>query len=334
MSDSEESGITYKTVSSPYEDLSDIDYVLGSEEPGHAPPSPDYVPGPEHADDEISDPDADPEEDDDEDPEEDPIDYPADGGDDGDDEMDIEEDEDDYMDIEADEVGRGMTMMRGGTTEPFRGLMSMLPHQPPPPAYRMTARISKSRANLLFQHGLILGERGQTERLNLPPPDGLGIALGPRYKVGESSAAAAARPAGGLRADYGFVATMDREIMRETREDKFGYVVSRFTGMRFVGRLTGSSSLYWIQRVNSLADHKRQRVISDLLETDRKRREEMRELRAADRTRQQQLIQTLTAMQTLQRETIPLQGLVATCRGGPVGGLAQPELPEEAGSSS
>ncbi|GJS58994.1 hypothetical protein Tco_0653778 [Tanacetum coccineum] len=158
MSDSDESGITYTAVSSPYEDLSDIgsptslyhellelpympedpyieaalqappspDYVPGPEEPEHAPPSPDYVPGPEQADDEIvaedqpyaedaspialspdyvpeSDPEADPEEDDDEDPEEDPIDYPADGGDDGDDEMDIEEDEDADMDIDADE---------------------------------------------------------------------------------------------------------------------------------------------------------------------------------------------------------------------------------------
>ncbi|GKG34514.1 hypothetical protein Tco_0437210, partial [Tanacetum coccineum] len=45
---------------------------------------------------------------------------------------------------------------------------------------------------------------------------GLGIALGPRYEVGESSAAAAARPARGLRADYGFVATMDREIRCHT----------------------------------------------------------------------------------------------------------------------
>ncbi|GKF82911.1 hypothetical protein Tco_0244567 [Tanacetum coccineum] len=43
---------------------------------------------------------------------------------------------------------------------------------------------------------------------------GLGIALGPRYEVGESSAAAA-RPARGLRADYGFVATMDRQIRRD-----------------------------------------------------------------------------------------------------------------------
>ncbi|GJQ92757.1 hypothetical protein Tco_0003896 [Tanacetum coccineum] len=136
MSDSDESGVTHTEVSSPFEDLSDIgspraddhellelpympedpyleaalqappspDYVPGPEEPEHAPPSPDYVPGAEHADDEIvaedhpyaedaspiaqspdyvpeSDPEADPEEDDDEDPEEDPIDYPADGGD-------------------------------------------------------------------------------------------------------------------------------------------------------------------------------------------------------------------------------------------------------------
>ncbi|GJU82932.1 hypothetical protein Tco_1285297 [Tanacetum coccineum] len=158
MSDSEESGITYTTVSSPYEDLSDIglpraddhellkppymledpyaeaalqappspDYVPGPEEPEQAPPSPDYVPGLEHDDDEIVaedqpyaedaspiaqspdyipefDPEADPEEDGDEDPEEDPIDYPADGVDDGDDKMDIEEDKDDDMDIEVDE---------------------------------------------------------------------------------------------------------------------------------------------------------------------------------------------------------------------------------------
>ncbi|GKG47266.1 hypothetical protein Tco_0504463, partial [Tanacetum coccineum] len=30
-----------------------LDYVPGPEEPEQAPPSPDYVPGPEHADDEI-----------------------------------------------------------------------------------------------------------------------------------------------------------------------------------------------------------------------------------------------------------------------------------------
>ncbi|GJY36752.1 hypothetical protein Tco_0422130 [Tanacetum coccineum] len=104
-----------------------LDYVPGPEEPEQAPPSPDYVPSPEHADDEIvvedqpyaedalptaqspdyvpeSDPEADLEEDGDEDPEEDPIDYPADGGDDEDDEDEpSEEDKDNDIDIEADE---------------------------------------------------------------------------------------------------------------------------------------------------------------------------------------------------------------------------------------
>nr|GFA24933.1 zinc finger, CCHC-type [Tanacetum cinerariifolium] len=59
--------------------------------------------------------------------------------------------------------------------------------------------------------------------VTLPPQKRLGIALGPRYEVGESSSAAAARPAGGLRADYGFVATVDREIMRDPdREVGYG----------------------------------------------------------------------------------------------------------------
>nr|GEY80205.1 hypothetical protein [Tanacetum cinerariifolium] len=85
MSDSDELGVTYTKVSSPFEDLSDIGspkandhehlelpgmledpyvkvtiqappspyYIPGLEEPEQAPPLPDYVPGPEHADDEI-----------------------------------------------------------------------------------------------------------------------------------------------------------------------------------------------------------------------------------------------------------------------------------------
>nr|GEV08156.1 hypothetical protein [Tanacetum cinerariifolium] len=87
MSDSNESGVTYTEVSSPFEDLSDIgspraddhehlelpgmlkdpyievpspDYIPGPEEPEQAPPFLDYVPGPEHADDEIVAEDASP----------------------------------------------------------------------------------------------------------------------------------------------------------------------------------------------------------------------------------------------------------------------------------
>ncbi|GJT96136.1 putative reverse transcriptase domain-containing protein [Tanacetum coccineum] len=50
----------------------------------------------------------------------------------------------------------------------------------------------------------------------------------PRYKIGErSSAAAAARPVGGLRADYGFVATIDREIRHDLERD-IGYRITDF----------------------------------------------------------------------------------------------------------
>ncbi|GJU98794.1 putative reverse transcriptase domain-containing protein [Tanacetum coccineum] len=142
MSDSDELGVTHTEISSPFEGLSDIGSpgVVGPEHEGlpwmlddpyvqvalQAPPSPDYIPGPEEPqspplpdfvlepvypeympqEDEVFPakeqplptatlptaqspdyvPESDPEEDDDEDPEEDPANYPADGGDDGDDE--------------------------------------------------------------------------------------------------------------------------------------------------------------------------------------------------------------------------------------------------------
>ncbi|GKA69892.1 hypothetical protein Tco_0775956 [Tanacetum coccineum] len=229
--------------------------------------------------------------------------------------------------------------------------------------------------------------REDRPEVNLPPRERLGIALGPSYEVGESSATAAARPAGGLRVDYGFVATMDRDIRRDPEryvETLHGAPVkpdahtrllmetearmSREAWVRSMDasdlaraevmslRTTVHAQMSEITELQS-ADRNRRRAISDLLETDRGRREEMRELRAADRTQQQQIIQTLTVMQTLQREMIPLQGLVTTLQGqvtalqgqvmtlqgqvtalqgqqGPTGGPAQPELPEEAGSST
>nr|GEZ68273.1 hypothetical protein [Tanacetum cinerariifolium] len=67
--------------------------------------------------------------------------------------------------------------------------------------------------------------REDRPEVTLPPRKRLGMALSPGYEVGESSAAAAARPAGGLRADYGFVATMDRKIMRDP-EREVGYEIT------------------------------------------------------------------------------------------------------------
>nr|GFC60886.1 hypothetical protein [Tanacetum cinerariifolium] len=67
--------------------------------------------------------------------------------------------------------------------------------------------------------------REDRPEVNLPPRKRLDIALGPRYEVGERSSAAAARPARGFRADYGFVATVDREIMRDP-EREIGYGIT------------------------------------------------------------------------------------------------------------
>ncbi|GKA40543.1 hypothetical protein Tco_0733136 [Tanacetum coccineum] len=220
------------------------------------------------------------------------------------------------------------------------------------------------------------------------------------------------QPAGGFRADYGFIATMDRQVRRDPERyvgngitdswdeivetlqgapvstdtelgahiREFESLVRRDTDEIYTRRAhahtrqlmeteAGMSREAWRRAMDSSdlahggvislrttvhaqmteitelqsADRRRQRVMSDLLETDRRRREEMRELRAADRTRQQQIVQTLTAMQTLQGlvttlqgQVTDLQGQVTTLQGhqGPAGGLAQMELPEEAGSSS
>ncbi|GJQ97006.1 hypothetical protein Tco_0008145 [Tanacetum coccineum] len=134
-----DSTVTYTAVSSPFGGLSDIgspgvigleheglpwmlddpyvqvalqappspDYIHGPEEP-QSPPPPDFVPEPIYPEfmpqEDESNPEADPEEDDDEVPKEDPADYPADGGDDGDDEDEpYDDDEDEEVDIEADD---------------------------------------------------------------------------------------------------------------------------------------------------------------------------------------------------------------------------------------
>nr|GEY93544.1 hypothetical protein [Tanacetum cinerariifolium] len=302
MLDSDESGVTYTDISSPFKEVA-----------LQAPPSPDYIPGPEHADDEIvaeDQPyaeDASPiaqspeyvpefdfeahlEDDDDEDPEEDPVDYPADGGDDDDDEEESSKDDEDEEDDEMDE------------TEPFETDESAST-PPPHPAYRTTARISipapvpmlawsdsevirlldissppasplspwsspPPQISFLPPPPILsppspvlspapppspiryLGYRAAMIRLRdeaashspplqlpsasrredkpevtLPPRKRLDIALGPRYEVEESSSATAARPAGGFRADYGFVAVVDREIMRDP-EREVGYGIT------------------------------------------------------------------------------------------------------------
>nr|GFA68527.1 hypothetical protein [Tanacetum cinerariifolium] len=174
---------------------------------------------------------------------------------DGDDEEgSSEDDEDDDIDIEADEEEEEEhpaptnSVVVASTaadqapsakeTEPFETEESAAT-PPPHPAYRMTARISIPApipmpawpdleiVRLLAMSSppaLPLSPWEDRPEVTLPPQKRLGIALGPRYEVGESSSAAA-RPAGDLRADYGFVATMDREIMRDP-EREVGYGIT------------------------------------------------------------------------------------------------------------
>ncbi|GKF17384.1 hypothetical protein Tco_0062302, partial [Tanacetum coccineum] len=72
---------------------------------------------------------------------------------------------------------------------------------------------------------LSIDRKEDKPEVTLPPRKRLGIVLGPRYEIGESSFAAAAKPTGGLREDYGFVATMDREIRRDLERD-IGYGIT------------------------------------------------------------------------------------------------------------
>ncbi|GKC36161.1 hypothetical protein Tco_1048545, partial [Tanacetum coccineum] len=59
--------------------------------------------------------------------------------------------------------------------------------------------------------------RAGVSKVTLSPQKRLCIALGLRYEVSESSSAPTARPNGGFRADYGFVATLDDEIRRDPK---------------------------------------------------------------------------------------------------------------------
>ncbi|GKA48646.1 hypothetical protein Tco_0741604 [Tanacetum coccineum] len=211
--------------------------------------------------------------------------------------------------------------------------------------------------------------------LGIPPPLPISVPtsspplLLPSTSRESSSTAAAARSAGGLRADYDFVATMDREIRRDPKRevgygitdlDRRAHAYTRHQ-METEARLSREA---WRRSMDASDLARGEVVTSEMMKADHRRSAEMRELRTADRTRQQQLIQTLTVMQSLQREVTPLLGQVTTLQGqvtalrgqvvalqgqvtalqgkvtalqgqqGPTGGPAQLELPEEAGSSS
>ncbi|GJW19817.1 hypothetical protein Tco_0027253 [Tanacetum coccineum] len=89
----------------------------------------------------------------------------------------------------------------------------------PPPIILSHTRPDAPSSGTPPLHLLSPNRRADRPEVTLPPQKRLGIALGPRYEVRESLFATAARPTRGLRVDYGFVATIDREIMRDLERD-------------------------------------------------------------------------------------------------------------------
>nr|GEV36883.1 hypothetical protein [Tanacetum cinerariifolium] len=262
MSDSEDFTVTYtEAPPSP-------DYVPGPEEPEQALSLPEFVPElvypefieeqPLHAVDSPttnssgyipeSDPEEDPEEDD-EDPKEDPADYLAD--------KDADDDEEESSGDEADDEAKYKDEDEEDEEEEEHPAPA--DSIPPPPVHRVIARMSikeqpptpvcptyplRYRAVMIRQraktpstsHPLSLStppsrtppllpiplptsssplllpstsHRVDVPEVTLPPRKRLRISLGPRYKVGESSSATAARPTKG----YGITDTWDEMLV-------------------------------------------------------------------------------------------------------------------------
>nr|GFC17262.1 hypothetical protein [Tanacetum cinerariifolium] len=184
MSDSEDSTVTYTTLSSPYV-VRSRDVSPGEDAPPPLPAaalpttdSPGYIPE--------SDPDEDPENDDDEDPEEDPADYPTDhdddneeeeeepSGDDADEEQDEDDDDEEEEEPSGDDADEEDEEQDEDDDDEEEKHSASADSIPPPPALR------------------------------------------------ESSAAAVARPIEGRRIDYGFIGSVEAEIRRRIGED-IGY---------------------------------------------------------------------------------------------------------------
>ncbi|GJV56596.1 hypothetical protein Tco_1457601 [Tanacetum coccineum] len=170
----------------------------------------------------------------------------------------------------------------------------------------------------------------------LPPQKRLCFGFGPRYEVGESSSAAATRPTGGFRADYGFVATMDRDIRHDLERDVDYRITDTWAEMLVdMPGETTTDDIELGRRMTEFATRVRERigclerlgddswtlvivhsevmslrtivlgqqaVIIELQAADRRRQAAITELLAADRMRQAQFIEALKLLKRLQTQ--------------------------------
>ncbi|GKC53235.1 MAK10-like protein [Tanacetum coccineum] len=188
-------------------------------------------------------------------------------------------------------------------------------------------------------HLLSTDHREDRPEVTLPPQKRLGIALGLACEVGESSSAAAARPAGGLRADYGFVATIDRNIRLDPNRD-VGYGITD-SWDEIVETLQDTDEIY--TRLNDeqfgrqllagqlnkmFRDRRAHARTARLMETEARMSREAwgRSMDASDLARTEEALKLIKRLQTQMTKFERQQG--------PAKGPAHPELPEEAGSNS
>ncbi|GKE72080.1 hypothetical protein Tco_1534121 [Tanacetum coccineum] len=230
-----------------------------------------------------SNPEEESEADDDEDPKEDPADYPAD---------------------------KDMMMMRR------RSLPEMMPMM------RTRTRMRRRRSTQLLPtlshlYTLLFSDpRADKPEITLLPRKRLGIDLGLRCEVGESSAAAAARPITGHRADYGFVDTVGAKISRQRAEEEqdtediYGVIedtqdqedlvsweawgrsmeVSYMTRSEIMALRSIVMSQQTVISQLQTANRRSQTVTSEMLQADHMRQAEIAALWTFDHTRQEQLV--------------------------------------------
>ncbi|GJX22695.1 hypothetical protein Tco_0227140, partial [Tanacetum coccineum] len=159
-----------------------------------------------------------------------------------------------------------------------------------------------------------------------------GCDTGLRFEIKDSSSAPTARPTGGFRRDYGFVATLDDEIRRDRdREIELGQRMTNFvTTVRqdtdeIYRRLDEAQDARLSMDANDMAYSK----VRALQTTVLAQQTEIGDLRAAERRRQTQLREALTMLKTLQTQMLALQSQQRPARDP-----AHPDVPKEAGSSS
>nr|GEU76919.1 reverse transcriptase domain-containing protein [Tanacetum cinerariifolium] len=206
------------------------DYMPGSEELEQAPPLPEFVLEPVY-------PDFIPLEDEillaeeiprrmTRNPEEDPTDYPTDRDDDDEegesfrDEADDQEEDEDKEEEEhptlADSIPpphvHRITSRMSIREKPPTPFWSEIPSPPLPvssPVHVSSPPLPASPTYPLGYRAIMIRLRAETPSTSHLLPSGT------RYNVSESSSTAAARATRGMRADYGFVATLDDEIRRD-----------------------------------------------------------------------------------------------------------------------